>query len=207
MRWVLAAVVVAWSALASAQTVAIPEHFAKSSGGDAYKALARKGDKIDVQTYRDGDAELATIAWQWKSEAPSRSGVAIFEHDLAQRARLEGAREVSNTVMFDQDPMQAEVFDMLGAQRIYHRRLYAVDAKNVVHLWWTVCTASATAIGECEQAQRTMKLEVAHAVALPALPPRVPSRYPHHHLPSRHGRGASSCRRATSEAQRRSTKA
>lgn len=176
MRWVLAACCVMWSVVASAQTMTIPPQFAKTASDDAYKALAQPGDKIAVQAYRDGDAELVTIAWQWKSDAPTRGGLARFEHELVGRSRPDGAKEVSNTAMFERDPMQVEVFDMLAGQRVYHRRLYAVDAKNVVHVWWTVCTAPATAIEPCEQAQRTMKLDVAHAIALPALPPAPASR-------------------------------
>ena len=168
MRWVLAAFVVAWASVASAQTMTIPAGFAKAAGGDAYQALAQPGDKIAVQAYRAGEAELVTVAWQWKSDLPTRAGLARFDHDLVGRSRPDGAKEVSNTPMLDRDPMQVEVFDMLAGQRVYHRRLYAVDAKNVVHLWWTVCTAPATAIEPCEQAQRTMKLEISHAVALPA---------------------------------------
>ncbi|HEY6034143.1 MAG TPA: hypothetical protein VIV58_07790, partial [Kofleriaceae bacterium] len=171
MRWVLAASCVMWSVVASAQTMTIPVGFAKTAGGDAYKALAQPGDQIEVHAYRAGEAELVTVAWQWKSDVPTRAGLARFDHDLVGRSRPDAAKEVSNTAMFDRDPMQVEVFDMLGGQRVYHRRLYAVDAKNVVHVWWTVCTAPATAIEPCEQAQRTMTLDLAHALALPALPP------------------------------------
>lgn len=174
MRWVLAAFVVGWSVVASAQTMTIPPGFAKTAGGDAYEALAQPGDKIAVQAYRAGEAELVTVAWQWKSESPTRAGLARFERDLVGRSRPDAANEVSNTAMFDRDPMQVEVFDTLAGQRVYHRRLYAVDAKNIVHVWWTVCTAPATAIEPCEQAQRTMKLDLPHALALPALPPPPP---------------------------------
>jgi len=171
---VLAAFVVLGSVVASAQTMTVPDGFAKVAGGDAFKALAKKGDKIAVQAYRDGDAELVTVAWEWKSDAPSRSGLERFEHDLVGRSMADGAREVSNTALFDRDPMQVEVFDTLGGRRIYHRRIYTVDAKNLVHIWWTICTAPATAIEACEQAQRTMKLDVAHAVTLPIEPPPAP---------------------------------
>jgi len=176
MRWVLAALCVLWSVVASAQTMTVPAGFAKTAGGDPYEALAQPGDKIVVQAYRAGEAELVTVAWQWKSDLPTRAGLARFDHDLVGRSRPDGAKEVSNTPMFDRDPMQVEVFDMLAGQRVYHRRLYAVDSKNAVHLWWTICTAPATAIEPCEQAQRTMKLDLVHARALPAPPAPPPAK-------------------------------
>ncbi|HET9992072.1 MAG TPA: hypothetical protein VFQ65_26260 [Kofleriaceae bacterium] len=176
MRWGLVVVVVAWSAAASAQAITLPAHFTKRAGGELYKQLA--GPSADVHIYGDRDVELATVAWTWKLPTVTRSGLAAFERELARRSMADGAKQVSNTAVFDHDPMFAEVFDLLGALRIYHRRLYAVDAQGTVHLWWTVCTGAATEIGDCEQAQRTMKLGVAHTVTLPAEAPPPPSAKP-----------------------------
>lgn len=168
---VLAAFVVFGSVVASAQTMTIPAGFKKAAGGDAYKRFARKGDTISVQAYRDGFyGELVTIAWQWKSEAPTRSELERFEHELAGRSLADNARVVSSSAQFARDPMEATIFEALGEQRTYHRRLYVVDANNLVHLWWTICTAPSTLLLPCGQAQRTMKLEIADAVALPAAP-------------------------------------
>lgn len=175
MRWALAAFVVAWSAIASAQSIAVPTSFAKEAGGDAdFEALASPGDSVEVQNYRAGDVELTTVRWRFKPEAETRAALAQFERALAARTIPIGGKQVSDTVVFDRDPMLAEAFDAKGAQRIYHRRLYVVDAKGRAHLWWTICTGTATAIGPCEQAQRTMKLDVAHVTTLPALAPPPP---------------------------------
>lgn len=163
--------VVLWCAAASAQTVDVPAGFAKQAGGDDFKALAQPGDAIDVHVYRSGDVELTTIAWQFVPEAATRAGLSTFEHALAQRTKPRGDKHVSYTVVFDRDPMLAEAFDLEGGQRVYHRRVYAVDPKGKAHLWWTICRGTPTTIGPCEEAQRTMKLEVPRALVLPALPP------------------------------------
>jgi hypothetical protein len=175
MRWVFAAVVAVCSATASAQSIAVPAGFVKQAGGDAdFKTLASPGDSIEVQAYRGGDVELTTVHWLFKPEAESRAALAQFERALAARTIPPGGKQVSDAVVFDRDPMLAEAFEVNETQRIYHRRLYAVDANGRAHLWWTICTGTASSIGPCEQAQRTMKLDVPHAATMPAFPP--PSR-------------------------------
>src|SRR3569832_1047498 len=119
MRWVLAAFVVAWASVASAQTMTIPAGVAKAAGGDAYKALAQPGDKIAVQAYRAGEAELVTVAWQWKSDLPTRAGLARIEHDLVGRSRPDGAKEVSSTPMLVCVLLLVVVFVMLAGQRVF----------------------------------------------------------------------------------------
>src|SRR4051812_3837948 len=112
MRWVLAAVVVAWSATAAAQSIAGPTSFAEQAGGDAdFKALASPGDSVEVKNYRGGDVELTTVSWLFKPEAETRAALAQFEHTLAARTIPVGGKQVSDAIVFDRDPMLAEAFD------------------------------------------------------------------------------------------------
>jgi len=172
---VLAAFVVLGSVVASAQTMTIPDRYTKAAGGDAYKALAGKGDTIEVQVYRDRDfGELDTISWEWKAGTATRRELEQFEHELARRTLTDRAHVVSSSAQFDRDPMEVSILEADGVNQKYHRRLYAVDANNVVHVWWTVCSAVSTLLLPCGQAQRTMKLEIPNSVALPTRGPTVP---------------------------------
>jgi hypothetical protein len=160
------------SATAAAQTFELPAGFHERAGGAELRVLAKPADSIVVQDYAAGDVELTTVKWTFHLDlAVTRRSVADFERSLLTRTTPADVKPVSQTIELERDPILAESFDTAAGLRIYHRRLYAVDAKGRVHLWWLICRGTATAIGPCEQAQRTMKLELAGGVTLPALPP------------------------------------
>jgi len=170
MKWLVGVLVMC--ATASAQRIEIPAGFTKrSGGGDEYKKLARA---VKVQVYAAGDVELTTILLELAPAAKTTAAIDQFDRDLVAKTTV--GNHVSDTRSFDRDPVLAEAFDQTAKDRIYHRKLYAIDAKGLGHLWWTVCKGPATAIGVCEEAQRTMRLDVVNT--LPAPPAAKPAPQP-----------------------------
>jgi hypothetical protein len=136
--------------------------------------LARPKSVVRAETTAylspEGDSALVRIRFSFLPEEQLSHAALERQDDQLMREMTEMMERdvvrVSATRRFNDDLYIAESVHARGDMQLRQRRLYAVDASGVVHLFAIMCAGPSDRLGLCEQSQQTMTLTVPHQVSL-----------------------------------------
>jgi len=116
---------------------------------------------VDAQVYTsaDNDVQLTRMTWLFKpDDPPNRFTLEMIDRGVVAGASEEASKHVSASRHFEGDMLVGESRDETGGLVMVQRKLYAVDATGVVHLFITICAGEAGKLAACEKAQQSMQL-------------------------------------------------
>ena len=111
----------------------------------------------------DGDAQLTILRWDLELGSTSKETVEQFDKGMTTGASEQATRHVSDDRHFVAQQMRASSVDEVKGLQVHQERVYGVDASGVIHLVSAICTAAPSALGPCEEVQRTLSLSLPNA--------------------------------------------
>jgi hypothetical protein len=177
---VLAAVVVTSStAHAAPWSFELPAGYTEVPGAaDEQLARLRKVVRTvsaDAQVYvsPDGRVRLTRMTWLSKFDVtPTRGGIEKMDRELSAGNGKAGTIVSESRELVGEQLLGEQVVD-IGELRADMRRLYAADREQVVTMFTVICAGAKDALGDCERAQQTMRLELPNQASISGAAPEA----------------------------------
>lgn len=112
------------------------------------------------------DAQLTLMKWDLELDHTSKAAVKAFDGGMAKGAAEHATRHVTDERHVVGDQLHASSVDELDELRVQYERIYGVDKQGIVHMTSAICTGRVGALAACEDAQKTLTLQIANAAGL-----------------------------------------